>query len=460
MKHYQTARKARDVRYDGKFFVAVKTTKIYCRPVCPAPSPKESNVSYYSSAIQAERAGYRPCLRCRPESAPYSAAWLGNQALLRKAMNKIEAGELNQRKLPQLAESMGISDRYLRKLFQQHLGVSPIHYANHVRLMFAKQLLHESELSITQVAFSSGFNSLRRFNDAFKQTMRMSPSALRHKLNNLAVDKDNKIAQHNAIRLKLNYRPPYNWPMMQNFLQQREINCIENITRDSYQRTFRYKQATGQFKATHIPTKHQFQIELEIDNLIHLMAVTNKIRQVLDLNSDLNVIEKHLTKDIKLKPLIKQGLRLPACWDAFEAGVKAILGQQVSVKAAYGHTSQLIEELGSTLNDNFKLFPTAQQVMASELDFLRMPQSRKQTLKNFAQWYINNQGENLESILNLKGIGPWTYEYIKLRSGTDSDAYPEKDLGVIKALEKYQLSDPQQWSPWRSYATLHLWNSI
>lgn len=455
LKTYQQARLARDPRFDGTFFVAVKTTGIYCRPICPAPAPKEQNVTYYPSSVQAQEAGFRPCLRCRPETAPLSAAWMGNQAVLKKAVARIQAGALNQTSLQDFSESMGISDRYLRKLFQQHLGVSPIIYANHLRLMFAKQLLHQTQLSITDIAFIAGFNSVRRFNDSFKATMKLSPSNLRKKLHS-----QQSLHESQAIQLKLHYRPPYNWPMMQDFLQQRELSAIEKVTDHNYSRTFSLNDVNGYFAAEFDSSSSSFKVTIELSDMSKLLEVTHHIRRVLDLNSDLEVIEKNLKQDKNLQPLLKSGLRLPATWNTFEAGVKAILGQQVSVKAAYTHTASVIEQLGSDYNEQYKLFPTAQQIVDGDLSFLKMPNSRKQTLHNFAQWYLDTKGEDLSSILDIKGIGPWTYEYIKLRSGFDSDAFPEKDLGVIKAMEKHNLTNSGQWQPWRSYATLQLWHSL
>lgn len=455
IKTYQLARLARDPRYDGTFFVAVKSTGIYCRPVCPATTPKEQNVTYYQSSVQAQEAGFRPCLRCRPETAPLSAAWLGNQAVLKKAVTRIQEGALNQTTLQNFSESMGISDRYLRKLFQQYLGVSPIIYANHLRLMFAKQLLHQTQLPITDIAFIAGFNSVRRFNDSFKATMKLSPSNLRKNLNS-----QQGIQESQAIQLKLHYRPPYDWSLMQDFLKQRELSAIETVTDNCYSRTFSMDSSNGHFSAEIDPSSSSFNVAIEMDDMSKLLTATHHIRRVLDLNSDLEVIEHSLSQDVNLKPVLKSGLRLPATWNTFEAGIKAILGQQVSVKAAYTHTASVIEQLGSDYSDQYKLFPTAQQIVDGDLSFLKMPNSRKQSLHNFAQWYLDTNGEDLSSILNIKGIGPWTYEYIKLRSGMDSDAFPEKDLGVIKAMEKHNLTNTEQWQPWRSYATLQLWHSL
>lgn len=465
-QHYQKARLARDSRYDGKFFVAVKTTKIYCRPICPASPPKEKNVVYYQSAVQAQDAGFRPCLRCRPESAPQSPAWLGNEAILHKAMQRIQSGSLNHQTIQTFSESLGISDRYLRKIFEQHLGMSPQSYANHHRLMLAKQLLQQTELSITDIALGSGFNSVRRFNDSFKATMRLSPSELRKKSHNGATKAVN-------IRLHLSYRPPYNWAQMQRFLKQRELAPIESVDASSYSRTFTINRSHGWFEAIHQPDSNRFLVEIELQDNAQLMPAIAQIKQVLDLDSDISTIEKHLAKDKKLKPIMTKGLRLPACWNTFEAGIKAILGQQVSVKAAYGHTQRLIEHVGSTYmgstnigrpNSQHKLFPTPEQVMKADLSFLKMPGRRKQTLTDFATWFYDKEqsGQNyeLEEILDIKGIGPWSYEYIKLRSGQDTDAFPAKDLGVLKALEANHINETDHWSPWRSYATLHLWNSL
>ncbi|WP_223669598.1 DNA-3-methyladenine glycosylase 2 family protein [Kangiella shandongensis] len=457
METFQKARLARDSRYDGKFFIAVKTTNIYCRPICPASPPKENNVVYFLSAAQAQEAGFRPCLRCRPESAPQSSAWLGNQAVLLKAMQRIQSGALNQHSLESFSESLGISSRYLRKLFQQHLGMSPQSFANHHRLMLAKQLLHQTTLPITDIALSSGFNSVRRFNDSFKQTMKLSPSQLRK-------SKPPQGSNDMSIELKLSYRPPFNWPQMQQFLKQRELPLIEQISENSYSRTFTIADTLGWFEATHVPDEHSFKLHIRLQDTSQLMSVIAHIKKVLDLDSDIATIEHHLAKDKRLGAVLTPGLRLPACWNTFEAGIKAILGQQVSVKAAYGHTHQLIEKLGSDYDKHFKVFPTAQQIAQADLSFLKMPGQRKQTLKDFACWYLekeqSEQEIELSEILNIKGIGPWSYEYIKLRSGGDPDAFPEKDLGVIKALEKYHMTDTNLWSPWRSYATLHLWNSL
>jgi AraC family transcriptional regulator of adaptative response / DNA-3-methyladenine glycosylase II len=328
--------------------------------------------------------------------------------------------------------------------------------------MLAKQLLHQTTLPITDIALSSGFNSVRRFNDSFKKTMKLSPTVLRKKAE--ATD-----ASTASIALSLYYRPPYDWTQMQSFLKQRELPLIEQVNEDSYSRTFTVdtsckKNTQGWFKATHDSKKHAFKVIVELEDCAQLMPAISHIKRVLDIDSDVATIEKHLTKDKQLRPILSKGLRLPACWNIFEAGIKAILGQQVSVKAAYGHTHQLIERVGSDMANGMKLFPTPKQVATADLSFLKMPGRRKQTLTDFAGWFVEQEASDkeleLSDILNIKGIGPWSYEYIKLRSGLDPDAFPAKDLGVLKALDAHKITDTSQWSPWRSYATLHLWNSL
>ncbi|GAA4363845.1 AlkA N-terminal domain-containing protein [Kangiella marina] len=376
---------------------------------------------------------------------------------MRKAMQRIQSGALNNQSVQSFSASLGISDRYLRKIFEQHLGMSPQSFANHHKLMLARQLLQQTDLPITEIALSSGFNSVRRFNDSFKATMRLSPSELRKKASRSEL-------KSVSITLQLSYRPPYNWAQMQRFLKLRELPLIESVSDNSYSRTFSINQTQGWFKATHQPSKHRFSVDIELQDNAQLMPAIAQIKQVLDLESDVSTIEKHLAKDTKLKPIICKGLRLPACWNTFEAGIKAILGQQVSVKAAYGHTHKLIERVGATYNEQHKLFPTPTEVMKADLSFLKMPNRRKQTLTDFAAWFVeaeHTQSDiSLSDILDIKGIGPWSYEYIKLRSGQDTDAFPEKDLGVIKAIEALEITDTDSWSPWRSYATLQLWNSL
>lgn len=461
----QKARLSRDPRFDGKFFTAVKTTKIYCRTICPVFPPKEENVVYFSSAVECANAGFRPCLRCRPDSAPNSPAWKGVNATLERAIRLIDEGALQQStstqkaSIPQLAERLGISDRYLRQLFDKHLGMSPKAYALYQQCLFAKQLLHQTQLPITQVALASGFSSVRRFNDCFQSQIKLTPSSLR-KL---------EVSGRNTIQLKLYYRPPFNWPYMQKLLRARAIKGLEWWDENTYGRTFNWLGSIGSFTATHINDKNMFNVSIELDNLKHLKNIVNNIRRILDLDVDMQAVEKDLQQSFIDGFTLNTGIRLPGIWNMFEAGIRAILGQQISVTAARDLVETLVSKLGAKVGDENSeryLFPSPQAIASSELDFFKMPGSRKQTLRNLAQHFIENELPNdPQAWIKLKGIGPWTVEYAQLRGLSDPDIFLGGDLGVKKSIEnlKNQFKPgflPEQVSPWRSYLTFQLWSQL
>ena len=445
------ARLSRDPRFDGKFFTAVKTTGIYCRSICPATTPKEENVSYFSSAIEAANAGYRPCLRCRPDSAPGSPAWKGVNTTLDRAIRLIGEGILQDDSLLSLSERLGISDRYLRQLFKKHLGISPKAYALYQQCLFAKQLLHQTKLSVTQIALASGFNSVRRFNDCFQSQLSLTPSQIRR----------SGAEKSKSLQLKLYYRPPYDWSYVHNFFMTRAIPNLEWCDEQSYGRTFEWQGCIGCFTAQHVEQENRFDVAIELDDVTHLKAIVNNIRRLLDLDVDIQAVEQDLQLCLGDAMLIKTGLRLPGTWNMFEAGIRAILGQQISVVAARNLVTTLVAELGQSVGKN-KLFPLPHSIAKSELSFLRIPVSRKQTLRNLAQHYISHETPNdPQQWLILKGIGPWTVDYAQLRGLSDPDIYLGGDLGVKKAIEnsayKFNLDLA---SPWRSYLTLQLWNQL
>ena len=457
-KTCQKARLARDYRFDGIFFTAVKTTKIYCRPICPAMAPKETNVIYFNFAIEAANAGYRPCLRCRPDSAPQSPAWKGVDTTLERAMTLINQGALQQGKVPALANRLGISDRYLRQLFIQHLGISPKAYALYQQGLFAKQLLHQTSLPITQVALASGFNSLRRFNDYFRQQLFLTPSQVRR----------SKKKFSKKISLSLHYRPPYSWPLMVNFLQRRCIKGVEWCFEGRYGRTFSNEHYQGYFVVEDQEKEHKLQVTIVIDNIKYLKQVTQNIRRILDTDVDLSIIEKSLHACLAPQRLIT-GLCLPSTWSVFEAGVRAILGQQISVAAARNLVTTLVQHLGEQkkddqqVNSNMDLnyyFPLPKAIAHSELDFLTIPAARRQTLRDLAQHFLGNKEcEDPHSWLVIKGIGPWTVNYARMRGVSDPDVYLGGDLVIKKAQAKLSHNiNPQDVAPWRSYLTLQLWN--
>ncbi|KJY82986.1 3-methyladenine DNA glycosylase [Vibrio galatheae] len=437
------ARIARDSRFDGRFYVAVKTTGIFCRPICPANLPKEENVEYYFDKAQALQAGYRPCLRCRPDSAPSSWAWKGVEVTFQRAVKLIEQGALHHASLVDLAERLGISDRYLRKLFNQYLGMSPKQYALYYQLMFAKQLLHTSRLSVTDVALASGFNSVRRFNDAFKQVMQLSPTQVRK----------SAAALSESNHIDLAFRGPLDWQHMLNFYRLRAVDGLEQVSEDTYQRHFELQGERGWFSISN-PKAGIMRVEFKLDDISLLRSLVNQLRRMFDLDSDILQIEQHLL-DIAPKLVKQSGIRIPGVWSTWEAGVRAILGQQVSIKAAIGQLNLLVNTLQP---QGITHFPTPSEVAGADLDFLRMPSSRKQTLARFAQFMIEGSQAPLDQWLALKGIGPWTVNYARLRGASEPNCFLDGDLVVKKALNQFPQLSANSASPWGSYATFHCWS--
>ncbi|WP_434999088.1 DNA-3-methyladenine glycosylase 2 family protein [Vibrio scophthalmi] len=443
-RQYQRARQARDARFDGRFFVAVKTTKIFCRPICPANLPKEENVEYFDDAAQALHAGYRPCLRCRPDSAPNSWAWQGTATSFERALKLIELGELQHTTLDKLAERLGITDRYLRQLFQQRLGMSPKQYALYHQLMFAKQLLHNSNMSITDIGFASGFNSTRRFNDAFRKALNLTPSALR-RASHLPVE---------THTIELSYRGAFDWQYALNFYRLRAIEGLEWVGESDYQRRFQLGEASGMLTAHFARKANTVQLEFELSDISQLKALVNQVRRMLDLDADTEVIEQHFHA---LDPHLvrNSGLRIPGVWSAWEAGVRAILGQQVSIKAAINQLNLLVRTIQP---QGVTHFPNAKEIAEADLSFLRMPQSRKETLKRFAELMVVAPDADFSQWLAVKGIGPWTVNYAALRGLSQPDCFLDGDLVVKKSLQQFPSINATTVAPFGSYATFHLWS--
>lgn len=450
------ARVSRDARFDGLFFTAVRTTGIYCRPICPANSPLEKNVEYHLSAVSAAKAGFRPCLRCRPDAAPQSSAWLGSQTSFQRALTLIHAGALQNGSLDALATRLGISDRYLRALFQQHLGASPKKYATYQQCLFAKQLLHESHLPITDIAYASGFNSVRRFNEAIKDQIGLAPRDIR---------KSDKAATSH-FQLKLHYRPPFNWPHMWRFLRSRAIENLEWLDENSYSRTLSFDGSHGCFTVAHSEDERCLLLELQLDDYRYLNPITQRIRSLFDIDAPIAQIDTQLQGYLSERLLYTPGIRIPGIWSSFEAGVRAILGQQVSVTQAMRLVTKLVKELGAEVElgsqPNRQLFPTPVDVAESALDFFRMPEARKATLQRLAQHFIDAQDpDDIDAWGELKGIGPWTVNYAKIRAAKAPDVWLAGDAGVRKALLlATKTIDEQSCKPWRSYLTFQLWNQL
>ena len=465
------ARLARDPRFDGRFFIGVTSTGIYCRPICPAPTARQKNIRYFPSAAAAAEAGFRPCLRCRPEAAPGTPAWLGTSATVRRALRLIQEGALDTQSVEQLATRLGIGPRHLHRLFVQHLGASPIAVAQTRRLHFAKRLIDDTRLAMTDIALASGFGSLRRFNDAFRETYGRAPRDLRRGQQGLT-------GKHEALRLRLAYRMPYDWTGIRDFLAARAIPGVEQVTDDAYARSVEMAGKTGWIEVR--PVRGEPALELVVHGLGPecLFAVVSRVRQVFDLAADPADVRAVLKKDALLASLLRKrpGLRVPGAWDPFEIAVRAILGQQVSVAAARTFAIRIVAAHGTPLaaptGGITHLFPSAQTLATADLTGIGLTGARVATLKALAKAVrdgavsFDNADELRPQLLALPGIGAWTAEYVALRGLSDPDAFPAGDLvlqrmagGPKRLTERLLLEHAERWRPWRAYAVLHLWRA-
>ena len=456
----QQARLARDPRFDGEFYLGVLTTGIYCRPVCPARLPSEQNVRYFRLAAQAAEAGFRPCLRCRPETAPGSPARAGSLTTTERALTLIRGGALNHgSKLEDLATRLGVGERYLRKLFQRDLGLSPHAVAGHQRLLLARQLIVESQLPLTAVAEAAGFGSLRRFNSAIKTAYGMPPSAMRRNS-----DSD---AGRSSVTLQLRYRPPYNWPAVLAYLERHLVDEIEWIDAGHYVRRVAVGSDVGIVTIAHQESGHCLQLSVTSDgNVPDLMPLVANCRRMFDLDANPAVIEPELSKDPLLASLLEsqRGIRSPGAWTPAESAVRAIVGQQVSIAAARRVCAQLAAACEP--DESVRTFPTPGAIAALGDKYFAMPGRRRDTLRAL-HLAVGTAGEqmDLERLGALKGVGPWTTAVVSMRGMGDPDAFPDADLGLLKALGVKSNSAALKtriasWRPWRSYAANLLWRSL
>ncbi|GAB3336578.1 AlkA N-terminal domain-containing protein [Marilutibacter aestuarii] len=472
----EQARLSRDARFDGLFFTAVATTGIYCRPVCPAPPPKPGNITYYPNAAAAEAAGYRPCLRCRPELAPGDGAWRRGDAAVARAIKLINEGLLAEAPVATLAERVNLGERQLRRLFVERLGASPQGVHGTRRLLFAKQLLTETDLSITDIAMAAGFGSLRRFNTSFKDAYRMAPRELRRRP---------AASRGETLVLRLGYRPPYDLAAMLDFLRGRALPGVEVVTTASYRRVIAPAAPGGRPGWLRVGAwdgdEPALKLELHGVPPLQLQAVVGRIRRMFDLDADPGVIASTLEADARLRPLLRRhpGLRLPSGWDGFEIAVRAIVGQQISVAAARTVTSRLAQRFGTPVDtplaDGLEhLFPTPADLAYADLDGIGLTAARAGTLRTVARALLDGQvdfrpEQTLEEFVGrwtaLPGIGPWTAHYVALRALAHPDAFPAEDLVLQKMLPgdgsrmsaRTLAAEAEAWRPWRAYAVIHLW---
>ena len=461
----------RDARFDGRFFVAVKTTKVYCRPICRVKTPLRKNCSFFTHAAAAEAAGYRPCKRCRPELAPGASLMEVSSELARAALALISGDFLAENSLEDLATKLGVTDRHMRKVFQDEFGVSPVEYAQTQRLLLAKQLLTDSRLTITEVALASGFRSLRRFNVALKERYRMTPTELRK------VKKAKARANSFEFLFRLAYRQPFDWERLLSFLSRRAIPGVEVVEDGAYWRTVRAfrqgREFTGRIEVRHDAAARMIGVHVSNELIPSCAMVLDRVKRLFDLQADpasINAVLGGLSQG-------RAGLRVPGSFDGFEMAVRAILGQQVSVAAASTLAGRLVAKFGTPLSEPtvslthlFPLTSTLARAGAGALGQLGITSGRARTLIALAQAMDRGDlllepghrvEETLKKLRQIPGIGEWTAQYIAMRALAWPDAFPHNDLGILKALKgknpRKILETTEKWRPWRAYAALHLW---
>ena len=465
------ARQARDVRFDGLFFTAVISTGIYCRPVCPAPAPKSRNIRYFATAAAAAAAGFRPCLRCRPELAPGSMAHRLGEALLDRALAMIADGALQDHSVADLAGRLGVSSRQLRRLFVERMGVAPLAlHATH-RLLLAKQLLTETDLPAAEVALASGFRSVRRFNAAFREGCGLAPTQVRRTRRAMVAD---------GLRLRLCYRPPFDFAAMLGFLGKRALPGLEQVEVDAYQRLAGTVEAPVRVRVTADPDRPELHLDIAGAEPQAIPDMVRRVRRLFDLDADLGPVHRSLAEDARLARAIgrRPGLRVPGAWDGFEVAVRAVLGQQVSVAGATTLAGRLLRTFGQPCAgsvDGFdRLFPSAEALRDAELEAIGLPRSRAACLRALAAAVADGEldfsaGQPLAGFVarlcELPGIGRWTANYVAMRVLGHPDAFPAGDLIVRQVLgagqtlgERACEQRSQAWRPWRAYAVLHLWH--
>jgi AraC family transcriptional regulator of adaptative response / DNA-3-methyladenine glycosylase II len=464
------ARLARDSRFDGRFFIAVLSTGIYCRAICPSPTARRENVRYFRSAAEAVEAGYRPCLRCRPETAPGTPAWNGTSTTVKRALGLIAEGALQEERVTDLSERLGVSARHLDRLFRIHLGASPAAVARAGRLHFAKQLISDTNLPMFRVALASGFRSVRRFNDSIRGLYGRTPSQLR-RMRPVALR-----ARSDEYVFRLSYRAPYDWESLLAFLANRAILGVEEVVSGAYRRSFALDGQHGILEVRHEKSAQALEARIRFSEPVSLLPIVTRLRAMFDLAADPSVIARHFGRDLLLGRLVKKypGLRVPGAWDGFELGVRAILGQQVTVAAASTLAGRLAKKHGERISvpDSGGLtvvFPTPHVLAGIRLTGL--PRVRARAIRSLAQAVVSGrvtlsgtEEETLDSLVRIRGIGEWTAQYIAMRALRQPDAFPVNDLVLLRSAGRGRpltaaalRKRAEQWRPWRAYAALLLW---
>jgi len=471
-----------DPRFDGVLFVGVTTTGVYCRPVCPARTPRRDRCRFFANAAAAENAGFRPCLRCRPELAPGNAIIDSANRIASSAAQRIEAGALNEAGIDDLAAEFGVSSRQLRRVVKRELGVTPTEFAQTQRLLLAKHLLTDSALPVIEIAFASGFSSVRQFNALFRERYGLSPTALRRSQNSQSTN--------GTLTIELNYRPPMAWTLLLQFLADRAIPGVELVEASRYWRAVKIGQSgdqsvgqsTGWINIERSERENALRVEVSISLARRLTPLLARVKNLFDLNAHPQLIEAWLGRHERLREIVKRqsGLRLPGAFDGFEMAMRAVLGQQISVAAARTIAGRITEAFGEPIETpkpklNRVSVSAARLARAGVADLTRLGLTGKRAECLVALARTVAEGEvrlepgvdveaTIERLKQLPGIGDWTAQYIAMRAMRWPDAFLHSDLGVRKALgetsSKRILEIAESWRPWRAYALMHLWNSL
>ena len=477
---YERARLARDARFDGHFFVGVRTTGIYCRPICPANSPKSENVRFFQTAAAASEAGYRPCLRCRPETAPGSPAWSGTSTTVRRGLRLIASGALDDGDVETLAERLGVTSRHLRRLFAKHLGASPLAVAHTQRLHFAKRLIDETRLPMREISLAAGYGSVRRFNDAFRKSYGRTPRELRK------VRDDIEAVERGArLTVRLPYREPFSWDSVLEFFTHRATPGVESVAGGVYRRTVSIDGEHGVLEVQPADKPGFLALTLTGIKTPALFEAVQRAREMFDLDAPVAEIRSVLEADPELRKRLRRlpGPRVTGAWDGFELTVRAILGQQVSVAAATTLAGRIAAKYGvpldapdETSRDALShLFPTPAKLARARFSGVGLTTSRAETIRGLARAVVRGDvhfdfaqdvDEFCEALKAIKGIGDWTAQYVAMRVLKNPDAFPASDLGLLKAIEAPKRMTPMQlesraeaWRPWRAYAAMLLWHA-
>lgn len=477
---YERARLARDPRFDGQFFIGVNTTGIYCRPICPAVSPKRQNIAFFPSAAAAGEAGFRPCLRCRPECAPGTPAWSGTSTTVRRGLRLISGGALDDGNVEQLADRLGVTSRHLRRLFGKHIGASPLAVASTQRLHFAKRLIDETSMPMSRIAEAAGYRSVRRFNDSMKTNYGRTPRDLRR-----SSSRRQETVDAATLSVRLAYRKPFTWKNLLKFFALRATPGVERVSGDRYRRTASLNGSHAIIELQPDGTDSHLLLTLYGVATPSLFETVQRCRELFDLDAPVADISAVLERDRVLAELLQKqpGIRVPGCWDGFELTVRAILGQQVSVKAATTLAGRIASKYGDALalpdgieqGELTRVFPAAERLLRARLENCGIIRARADTIRSVARAVTRGElafdtsqdpDEFCETLKSIKGIGDWTAQYVAMRCLKNPDAFPASDLGLIKAVDRPRRVTPakllaraEEWRPWRAYAALLLWGS-